>query len=339
MWHLPPTKSNHFDVVPKCSPIVNETHVFLGTDDGKMICVDQKSGATKWAFDVPIAGRKKIFSTPVLHEGSLYFGAYDGCVYKLDAATGKELWKFSEATWVGSSPVIDPIREFVFIGLEHKGDLSKNKGSLIALSVKDGAREFEHFVDEYIHGSPAHNKWYDLVAVGTNDSTVICVDMLGRLEWTYKTTAPVKYKPYFVEDLLIVGDHNGVVHCLDSLNGKVRWTFKTDGMIYSTPLVIGEHIFIASADKHLCKLDFDGRLIKKMYTGGENLASPVLVKGKIYLGSTSGVLQEIDPESMSQISSLQFPDKIVNAVAYSEATDMFFVTTQDTALWAIKKIT
>ncbi|MFP4381259.1 MAG: PQQ-binding-like beta-propeller repeat protein [Candidatus Sumerlaeia bacterium] len=54
--------------------------IYFGCDDGKMYCLDAKSGEQKWTFDT----ENSIASSPWPGDGVLYFGGEDGFVYALE---------------------------------------------------------------------------------------------------------------------------------------------------------------------------------------------------------------------------------------------------------------
>ena len=96
------------------SPAVALGRVWFGSDDGKLYCLDAKTGKQVWAWE-PAAARAgaaaaddcppnycehglcacgKLRSSPAVDaEGSVYFGSYDFHVYKVDAH-GKTVWDF-----------------------------------------------------------------------------------------------------------------------------------------------------------------------------------------------------------------------------------------------------
>ncbi len=74
-------------------PIAAGGFVFLGADDGRLVCVDGVSGNVRWEF---LTGGR-ILSSPTVWEDRVYIGSSDGYAYALEAATGRELWRFRAA--------------------------------------------------------------------------------------------------------------------------------------------------------------------------------------------------------------------------------------------------
>src|SRR3972149_2825755 len=76
-----------------------------------------------------------------------------------------------------------------------------------------------------------------------------------------------------------------------SLPLKLKWRFKTDGPIYSSPVVSGKMAFWGSYDSYLYALDADsGTLIWKIKTDGPILSTPAVSDGVVYFGSKDGKL-------------------------------------------------
>jgi outer membrane protein assembly factor BamB len=94
-----------------------------------------------------------------------------------------------------------------------------------------------------------------------------------------------------------VGSLDTNVYCLDNSDGKVVWTYKTDGYITSSPAVVDGAVYIVSQEPEsgaLYKLDAsDGSFIWKrelpyemVLTGGTDMhASPTVADGMVFASS------------------------------------------------------
>ncbi len=124
---------------PSVSP--DGTKLYVGTDDGRLICLNTATGLALSGFTtytVPGTGDRKIRCTPALNfnsaqvgsEGAVYFHCNDGQLYALNATTGALLsgWPVNTgnnggppgygghtATW-SSSPVIDGNTGRIYVG-------------------------------------------------------------------------------------------------------------------------------------------------------------------------------------------------------------------------------
>ena len=91
------------------SPAVACGHVYVGSSDFDVFCLDATSGDKIWNFSTG-AG---VYAPPTVAGGYVFAGSYDGDVYCLDSSSGSELWHvtagvFSPVSAAGSagSPVI-----------------------------------------------------------------------------------------------------------------------------------------------------------------------------------------------------------------------------------------
>jgi outer membrane protein assembly factor BamB len=70
-----------------------------------------------------------------------------------------------------------------------------------------------------------------------------------------------------------------------------RWTFKTGNAIEGAPAVVGDTVYVASADKHLYAVELaTGKPRWKTPLGGPMKASPAVRDGKVYVGDSDGRL-------------------------------------------------
>ncbi len=346
-WHFQSPNPNYFFVVPKSTPVLDDKNLYFGTDSGIFCALEQKTGKVVWEFQTGDS-EKGIFSSPAVHGRIVFFGGYDGNFYALDTRTGKEKWKFAEANWIGSSPAISPDLDLIFVGLEHA--VHGKKGSIVALDLETGNKKWEWVVSELLHGSPAYLPSKKLVAIGTNDSTVLLFNAEnGRLLWTFQTDGPVKASLVFDEkrSLVIFGSHDGNCYGVDLDSGSEIFRIETDNVIYSTPLIFNDKLYFGSTDKNFYIVDLDSLpqltaeltngLLKKTKTNGKILSSPREINGKIYFGANDGQVRELDPESLKITDYCFFPDRITNAITYSEKNGLFYTMTCDNQIFAFSK--
>ena len=85
------------------SPVVVDSRVFIGGEDGIFYALDAKTGAPVWTFKTE---GKITGSATVDRNNVVYFGSEDGFLYALKAADGKEVWRFAaDPAKPGAKPV------------------------------------------------------------------------------------------------------------------------------------------------------------------------------------------------------------------------------------------
>jgi len=327
-WCFKSEKPNYYYVVPKSAPIIDETKLYFGADNGNFWAIHQTDGSVAWKYRVGFHAKgKNIFSSPALYNNQLFFGAYDGNFYCLDKNTGKPQWIFMEADWIGSSPCIADNLGLVFVGLEF--GLWKKQGGIVALDIHTGKKKWQYSMTEMVHSSPAYSSMHSMVIIGGNDNVVRAFDARsGTLRWEFKTQGAIKESLALSSKLVAFGSFDSYVYILEIETGKLVKAFKTGEPIYSTPLFFNDKLYVSSLDKILYCIDpLSGGVLWQFRTGGRVLASPIAIEGKIYIGSNDGRLYELDSESGKNTGFFQSVERITNAIAYNGKTRRFFVPT------------
>ncbi|HEV7499183.1 MAG TPA: PQQ-binding-like beta-propeller repeat protein, partial [Vicinamibacteria bacterium] len=81
---------------------VDGGRLYVGTHDGRMLCLGADRGAEVWRF----SSGDSVLAAPAVDGGRVYFGSYDGSVYALDQATGALVWKHATGKPVVSTPAL-----------------------------------------------------------------------------------------------------------------------------------------------------------------------------------------------------------------------------------------
>ena len=322
--------------------MVDNDRIYFGSDSGTFWCLDVLNGGTVWTFKVRSRGHKNIWSTATVERGKLFFGAYDGNVYCLNADNGAEVWRFTEADWVGSSPALAVELGLVFVGLEHA--TPRKQGSIVALDMHTGEKQWEHITAGYTHASPAYSQDRQVLACGSNQNEILLLNARnGDLLWRYETTnesagsGAIRHAPAFdiKREQLITGCGNGYIYVLSLASGEKVWSVRTDGTIYTIPLVVDDCAYVGSTDKYFYVLDLSRHsVVRKIYVGCKIVSPPRLLNGRVYFGGFDGRVYELDPKTLEVTGMHQLPDCVTNAVAYSSLTGYFYALTYVNQLFA-----
>jgi len=76
--------------------------VFVGSDSGKILAADLKTGVKRWEFST----RGQVRCSPAVVGGLVYCGSDDGQLYALDADTGKQRWTFVAGGPIEAAPAV-----------------------------------------------------------------------------------------------------------------------------------------------------------------------------------------------------------------------------------------
>ena len=121
--------------------------------------------------------------------------------------------------------------------------------------------------------------------------------------WVYASSANIISTPVVVDHALAVfGNQNGNVEAVDLVSGKLKWNFKTNGPIFSSPDASDGNIVFGSTDGNIYCLTQSGKLRWKYKTNAPVLGSPLIADGIVYIGGSDHDFRAID----IQTGHLQF---------------------------------
>jgi outer membrane protein assembly factor BamB len=91
------------------------------------------------------------------------------------------------------------------------------------------------------------------VYVGVGSGEVVALDFqTGKLKWKYKAAEAIgESSPAVSNGVVYIGDLMGGVHAIDAATGKPKWTAKTGGEVKSSPVVVDGKVLIGSYDGSL----------------------------------------------------------------------------------------
>jgi orotate phosphoribosyltransferase len=339
LWRFYEPGAFPFHIVPKSTPLLVGDHLYMGTESGKMCCIDRKTGKAVWKFDTKTHHPKGIWSSPAHHDGKIFFGAYNGIAYCLDAKTGEEVWRNPCAEFIGSSPLIVPEKGMMYLGLEHQRP--RQMGSNAAFNIKTSERVWERAQKKYQHGSAAYYAPKNLVIFGNADHDVTAYDAdSGKLIWKHETIRSIKYPPAIDEErkLVVATSFDGNIYILDAETGKRKAAIETNDICYTTPLITNGKIFAGSGDRHLYVIDANNfKLIEKIDMHARVYSSPKLIDGLVMFGTGGGRLVEINPDTLKIESHAQMADAITNAISATPKGDVLYVSTVMNELYAVER--
>jgi PQQ-like domain len=92
-----------------------------------------------------------------------------------------------------------------------------------------------------------------------------------------------------------IGNNKGMVYALNAATGDVRWTFPTEGNIFSRPVVANGALYVGSDDHDVYALDAaTGRVRWVRATGGVVVSGPAVASGTVYVGSGDDKVYALD---------------------------------------------
>lgn len=283
----------------KSSPTVHGDAVLFGDENGEMHAVDASTGKKKWSFKA----EAEIVSSPNPAGDRIVFGSYDGCIYCVSIADGRELWKFKTEAQVHGT-----------IGIaEGCAVVGGCDGKLRVLKLADGSELRSAAVGGQTAASTALHG--DRVYLGTLGNQLLCIDWkTAEPIWTYENpdrAFPFHASAAVTQDMVVIGGRDKVVHALDRATGKLKWTFRTQGRVDSSPVVVmvetkpagsahspsvhpstaETRVYFGSGDGHLYALDLPtGKVLWDFESGSAFSASPAIARDRLIIGDEDGTV-------------------------------------------------
>ena len=94
------------------------------------------------------------------------------------------------------------------------------------------------------------------------------------------------------DDLLVIGDYAGLVHCLDAKTGRLHWTYDTLATVWGSPLMADGKIYIGDEDGDLAvfELSSDLNLLAENNMGNSVYSAPVVADNVLYISTRSHLI-------------------------------------------------
>lgn len=222
--------------------------LYFGTGSGRLMAVTT-NGQERWSFQTGDV----ILSSPAIgRDGTIYVGSSDRHLYAI-TPDGQLKWRFATGGVVLGSPAI------AWDGTVYIGSTDQ---TLYALNA-DGSLKWSHFTNGIIDASPVVGA-DGTVYFASGDAFFYALNPEGRnterVRWrrdmraVSASTAAVRG-----DGVIIVGADDGNVRAFNPEDGEVRWTFKAEEEIFSSPSVGPDGaIYVGSLDGKLYKLAGNG---------------------------------------------------------------------------------
>lgn len=271
--------------------------------------------ALAWQFRLDAA----ISASPVAVGRQLFAGAENGNLYAIDLDTRQLQWLYHSRGGIASTPAVaDGVLYF----------LSRD-GRFYALDAASGAPLW-HFRTGGEAVFAAHGM-YGLPRDGEPAPD----------PWDLYLSSPLVH-----EGVVYFGSSDQCVYALDARTGKLRWAYKTGGVVHSSPALAGPNIVVGSWDGALYALDAaSGELRWRVQTETEQKdsialgiqASPSVDGETVYAGSRDGHFYAIAADSGKVRWRYDAQGSWVVGTAAVDAHQVYFGTSDTGLLVALDK--
>jgi hypothetical protein len=111
------------------------------------------------------------------------------------------------------------------------------------------------------------------------------------------------------------------VYALDASSGSLKWKYKTDEMVQSSPAVSGGIVYVGSSDDYVYALDANTGSLKWKYKIGDwrltSRSSPAVSGGIVYVGSYDNYVYALDASSGSLKWKYKTDERVESSPAVS----------------------
>ena len=230
------------------SPTLAGESVVFGTRDGMVHAVEARTGRPRWRYQTG----SRVYSSPAVADGVVYVGGQDGRVHAVSLADGTARWTFATAGAALRSADFGFDRTTVQSSPSVAGGavyVGARDGFLYSLDAATG-RERWRFDHKvsWVNSSPAVDGGV-VFAASSDGHFVQAVDAAsGRELWRAPTTGVVWGSPTVDQELVYVGEGNGTLHALDRRNGATRWRWRSGLRIISSVTLERGRLYVGSDD-------------------------------------------------------------------------------------------
>lgn len=266
-------------------PVTYSQTLFVGSDNQIVYALDPISFEKKWKFSAD----GEILSTPLVKNKILYVGTSAGTLYSINAQTGEKITSKNYGNPIVGTPIFRGDMLLVVEGTK----IHTLKADLTDYYVLPSTNPNEFDMGGAIMGSPAiHDiaggKQKVIFIAGMNNNVVALNDLL-QVQWTFTPAEAGAFysSPCVVNDSFVyIGNDNGKVYAINSVDGSQKWSFTTGAQVRSSPVQIGGNVLVGSDDRNFYSVDSATGLLRwKVQTGDAIQSSPVVFNQNVYFGS------------------------------------------------------
>lgn len=303
------------------TPVIEGDRMYVATQAGSLYCFDLLKRDTAWVKHFFVNGAPHAL---IAGSGKIYIAASDSlsCI-DMD---GNLQWRYGSGPALTCAPQL--ANGYVYTGfgtdlvcLATDGTVVWKKTGLVATSIanlrvsggniyvtlndgsmnayKDdnGALVWKYMTGDLVVSSPA--VYGGMVVFGSDDNKIYCVDEIagpgntGLLRWSITTSERVRTSATFHKETntAIIGGSDSYLYGINHVNGTIRWKYPTNGLLYSSPVVVGNYIYFGSYDKYFYCIDVrNGTTVWKRYIDQVMDASPIAdMITEVYYPGISGM--------------------------------------------------
>jgi outer membrane protein assembly factor BamB len=199
-------------------PVSDGTTVYIGSDSGRLVALDRRSGQEIWRYQAGGA----IKESAAFNDQSVCFTTLNGDVVALDRLTGLQQWRVSLTERIDAGPLL----------LDDRVVVPCSDGSVSALSLADGQRLWRSSIGlgARLLSTPAGGA---SVYVETDGALIALDPATGEIAWRRELRGEFRWWPVTTGERVVTagsGDAGGGLSVVAAASGEVlaRYTYSGD---------------------------------------------------------------------------------------------------------------
>lgn len=250
--------------------------------------------------------KSRVSAQPVILNGMLYIPSYDEIISAVDVSNGNIVWKRIYNGRVLESPGMIINNGYI--------NFVSSKNTLVHID------EGGNVISEYKFSEPVISFFYgsdQFVFAALDSGIVYGIDSRKNLK-VIKTYIKEKIADMtLMNDVLMLVSTSGNITAYNFRKDEIVWYYSTGEVINSGAVFDDRYIYLPGASGNIYKIDHEGNLIWKSFSGSKTSVRPVIVSGKLYIaGSRTVTILDINSGDVDW--SLVVADVISKNIAVSD---------------------
>jgi len=307
--------------------VIANNMLYFATKNGTLYALEfgPQGGKQAWQFNSKSqtvklykGGWDYFVSSPLVKGDLVIFGSGDNHIYALNRQNGEIVWQYDTKDVVRATPVADEQGKTLFCGTL--------AGELWALEIKTGkvkwkfkSKGSKYFPKGEFLFAAVVNK--DLVYAGSRDASFYAIDInTGKMRWKVTDAKGAWYThAVAVDDTVYAASSDGhYIQALESATGREKWKFYAEDLIFSTPVVNGDILYVGSHDGYVYAINAsNGKLEWRYRTDDDVLGTGIVLDKMLVIGSDDGILYGLK----LKIPESELEKKVFRAVYWEPALD------------------
>jgi outer membrane protein assembly factor BamB len=255
--------------------LTSDGQLIVPSYDHKLYSLNPATGSENWIFT---GSTNRLIGSPLATEKMIYQPSADDHIYAIDL-TGKQIWVQKTDGPLWAKPATDPKCGCVYVAsMDH---------SLYSFDATNGTQLWKSAdLGGALVSTPAVST-DGVLYVGTFGKEMIALDATnGSIRWRFTTQDWVWSGPVLENNVLYFGDLSGYLYALNTSDGTAVWRIQPQNSIVDTPIITGDKLYFTTEADTLYIVSTAGDIVSSKVIGGIIYSSPVVVGETILVAPT-----------------------------------------------------